>query len=75
MLLRVVVRVFQGGVGKRWLLVEMRRRRRRNPLRLALYVAEMWCTVCEGEVWKVFWLLKKLLRAGAEKKWTGGVEL
>ena len=38
---------------------------------LALCVAEMWCTVCEGELGQlVFWLLRNLLRAGAEKKWT-----
>ena len=49
-------------------------RRTGNPLMLALYVAEMRCTVCEGEVWEAFWLLKKL-RAVGEKKWTSGVEL
>ena len=58
--------------------MEMRRRRRRrrkgNPLMLALCVAKMCCTVCERDVWEVFWLLKKL-RAVAEKKWTVGVEL
>lgn len=59
---------------KRRRRVRKKRKRKRHPLILALYVAEMWCTACEREVWEVFWLLKKL-RVAAEKRWMGGVEL